>query len=454
VGGLEPLSLDDSLWRRADVGQALDSRDFGALFRLVHKYGRGSQTQIAVAVGMDQGGVSNIIRGRRGVEALEVIERIADGLAMPDAARVRLGLAPKAGPGQAPSRPDGSSLARRTVVGAGVAAAVTPAVLGSVLREAAAEAMDFTREASISAVGSGTIAHLEAVVTDLGRSYSYESPLDRFAVARLYRQRVADLIRGRRTLKEARELHVCAAELSVRLAWLAHDLGSPLTAEAYAIDSYTYADEAGNDELCAWASDAMASIAMYAEQPAKAITTAGKGLRKASRTHPLSIRLQAQAARAHARLGQAEEATTLLGTATRLYEALPACTPTRFSVDTGTLAGYAITAYAASSYLSLGDFTQAERHARAALAVHEQVGAASRSPSREAIARLDLAIAQAHRHEPEEAAALGIQALGSSRVVDSVLARAAALDAALLTGHPELTCAHTFHEQYQTLTRC
>lgn len=121
-----------------------------------------------------------------------------------------------------------------------------------------------------------------------------------------------------------------------------------------------------------------------------------------------------------------------------MYTEQPACTPTRFSVDTGTLAGYAITAYAASSYLSLGDSTQAERHARATLAVHEQAGAASRSPSREAIARLDLAIAQAHRHEPEEAAALGIQALGSSRVVDSVPVRAAALDAALLTGHPEL----------------
>lgn len=94
---------------------------------------------------------------------------------------------------------------------------------------------------------------------------------------------------------------------------------------------------------------------------------------------------------------------------------------------------------------------QPERHARTALAVHEQAGAESRSPSREAIARLDLGIAQAHRHEPEEAAALGIQALGSSRVVDSVLVRAAALDAALMTGHSELACVHTFHEQYQAL---
>jgi hypothetical protein len=54
-----------------------------------------------------------------------------------------------------------------------------------------------------------------------------------------------------------------------------------------------------------------------------------------------------------------------------MYAEQPACTPTRFSMDTGTLAGYAITAYAASSYLSLGDSTQAERHARATLAVHE-----------------------------------------------------------------------------------
>ena len=53
------------------------------------------------------------MRGTALVEALEMFERIADGLAMPDRARIALGLAPRARPsgGDIPSRDTGSVLA-------------------------------------------------------------------------------------------------------------------------------------------------------------------------------------------------------------------------------------------------------------------------------------------------------------------------------------------------------
>jgi hypothetical protein len=56
-------------------------------------------------------------------------------------------------------------------------------------------------------------------------------------------------------LAEARELYVHGAYLSRILADLALDLGSRLTARAFAIDSYRLASDAGHDELCAWAAD-------------------------------------------------------------------------------------------------------------------------------------------------------------------------------------------------------
>ncbi|MFF4733412.1 helix-turn-helix domain-containing protein [Streptomyces mirabilis] len=74
-------------------GGALRARDVGALFRYAQQYAGVSQARIAAAVGMAQGRVNEIINGRREVSRLDVYERVADGLLMPDDARHLLGLA-------------------------------------------------------------------------------------------------------------------------------------------------------------------------------------------------------------------------------------------------------------------------------------------------------------------------------------------------------------------------
>ncbi|MES5823546.1 helix-turn-helix transcriptional regulator [Streptomyces sp. RG80] len=65
----------------------------GAVFRHAQQYSGASQSRIAVAAGMTQARVNEIINGRREVSRLDVYERIADGLRMPDDARHLLGLA-------------------------------------------------------------------------------------------------------------------------------------------------------------------------------------------------------------------------------------------------------------------------------------------------------------------------------------------------------------------------
>lgn len=90
----EPITLPDAAWRTQTAAEALRSRDAAGLLRLAHRHGA-SQHRIANAVGILQGRVSEILRGQRQVEALEVFERIADGLAMPDHARIAMGLAPR-----------------------------------------------------------------------------------------------------------------------------------------------------------------------------------------------------------------------------------------------------------------------------------------------------------------------------------------------------------------------
>jgi hypothetical protein len=65
-----------------------------AVLRLVQRYGQVSQVRLANATGIAQGRVNEIVNGRRQVTALEVFERIADGVSMPDEARMLTGLAP------------------------------------------------------------------------------------------------------------------------------------------------------------------------------------------------------------------------------------------------------------------------------------------------------------------------------------------------------------------------
>ncbi|MFE7277929.1 helix-turn-helix domain-containing protein [Streptomyces sp. NPDC057623] len=90
---LEPIQLPDWAWERAEVRQSLRARDIGAVFRHAQQYAGASQARIATATGMTQARVSEIMSGRREVSRLDVYERIADGLHMPDDARHLLGLA-------------------------------------------------------------------------------------------------------------------------------------------------------------------------------------------------------------------------------------------------------------------------------------------------------------------------------------------------------------------------
>ena len=89
------IQIPASFWERPEVVAALRNRDIGRFFALVQQYTGASQTQIGIACVMPQGKVSDIISGIQQVEKLEVFDRIADGLGLPDPARISLGLAPR-----------------------------------------------------------------------------------------------------------------------------------------------------------------------------------------------------------------------------------------------------------------------------------------------------------------------------------------------------------------------
>jgi hypothetical protein len=93
--GREPIAIADEAWRREEVVAALRARDVGALLRFAQRHTGASQFRLSVAIGMGQGRVNEIINRKREVTRLDVFERIADGLSMPDDSRMVLGLAPR-----------------------------------------------------------------------------------------------------------------------------------------------------------------------------------------------------------------------------------------------------------------------------------------------------------------------------------------------------------------------
>ncbi|NKY27985.1 hypothetical protein [Nocardia gamkensis] len=89
------IDVPAAVWHKPEVAALLRRRDVSALLRSIQRYTGASQARIAGAVGLGQGRVNEIINSRRTVTRFDVFERIADGISMPDHARVLFGLAPR-----------------------------------------------------------------------------------------------------------------------------------------------------------------------------------------------------------------------------------------------------------------------------------------------------------------------------------------------------------------------
>jgi tetratricopeptide (TPR) repeat protein len=352
-----------------------------------------------------------------------------------------------------PMLEEGDRTNRRDALKLGLIGAAAPEVIRRVLADAADEAMEFTRLSSASGVGAGTLDHLQAVLTDLDQAYYRQPRAEVFTVARTYRRRVHELIQGPRTLRETRELYVYAGWLDEELAWLALNLGDARAAKAYAIDCHEHADQAGHAELCGWAADVLSTIPMYGGSMTHAITPVRKGILKTPRNSPIAVRLRANAARIHARLGQRDECEEMLRQAREVHERLPSEAPLRFTADAGPVLEYTLLDYTARSYLWLGDNESAKTHAEQALSVIESVSPEQRWRTKEASARFDLGLALARLGEPEEAAAHGHKALTIGGGYRLLLTQVSQLDKTLTSQYPDLSEVREFHERYRTLSQ-
>ncbi|MGW0735110.1 ASCH domain-containing protein [Streptomyces sp. NPDC002851] len=286
-----PLTIPDSLLQSEAMQRACAARDFQEIFRLVNRRTGSSYAVMAAAIGkMTSARVSDIVRGVRGIRGREVIERVADAFGIPGET---LGLAKRSWEYTGPAEVEKTK--RRDAVKLAGLAFAAPAVTAEILEQAAAEAVEFTRQAEASALDFGTLDHLDLAVVEFNRAYSLKPPQQVFEAVLDYRRKVDALLKAEHTHRQGRELFAFAGWLSELLAWLAHDLGNARTGLAFATDAFAHGQQAGHGQLCAWAMDAAASINLYEQRPAQALAAARRGLAEAPGGHPLTVRLHAQA---------------------------------------------------------------------------------------------------------------------------------------------------------------
>ena len=276
----DPRAIPAAFWERPDVCQALRRRDMSALFRLLQQYLGLSQTRIGTAVGLGQGRMSEVINGIRQIRDVKVFERIADGLDMPDHARVLLGLTPRqitAPPPRSPSATSGQDieLLRQITAAGRIDAAVV-----RVLQGETDNIRLLDRRLGAPAVAGKLDAHIGQIETSL-----------RYSLRPGNRQQLARAL----------------ADASALAGWQAIDMNRLPRAWAHFERATAAAREAGDPCLLAFAAGEQAYVLLDLHRPSEALAMVRAAYEETRTAIPHQVRSWLRAAEAEMAAAAGEE---------------------------------------------------------------------------------------------------------------------------------------------------
>jgi transcriptional regulator with XRE-family HTH domain len=424
----EPLSVPDDLWADRDVERALVDRDIASLFRVLMRDTGASQARIGAAVGLEQGYVSRIMAGRK-VASIDVLERIADGLNMPNRCRHSLGLAGRDGSPQfvddlGPIHPGPGISGPRSwheVVNGAVEMWRRDVNRRDVLRQAAFSPVAyavpalrwFTSSTDEPVVGEGhrlvgppdvdTIREVTSAYRRLDNEYGGGHGRD--AVARYLDREVAPLLReGRYAPPTGKALLSSTAELVQLAGWQAYDVAEHAIAQRYFVQALNLAGAAEDESLGAEIMAAMSHQATYLVDTDTGIDLARAAGRAAKRAGVQALVAEAFVleAHAHARTGDGR------GCATALHAAETALDRADRSADPQWITYFGeayLSAKFAHCFRALGNAKQAERFAVRSLRMDQ------RYVRGRAFNLALLASVYVQQNEPDRAAGIGVEAV-------------------------------------------
>lgn len=284
ASAFDPPEIPPYFWQRSDVHGALSERDMGVLFRLLNEQVKLSQTRIGTAVDLSQGRIGEVIRGTRRISGLHVFERIADGLNMPDEARLLLGVSrhqescgaqPPVGASVIDAQ--GSELLRQITAARGID--------GTVIRVLQGET-DAIRLLDRRMGAPAVAGKLEAHISHLETSLSYS------------------LRPGNR-----QQLAAVLADASALAGWQAIDMGRLPRSWTHFERATTAAREAGDNCLLAFSAGEQAYVLLDLQQPAEALEMVQAAYEETHAAVPHQIRGWLRAAEAEMAAAAGQEAS-------------------------------------------------------------------------------------------------------------------------------------------------
>ncbi|TDC33599.1 XRE family transcriptional regulator [Micromonospora sp. 15K316] len=436
---LDPLRIPDDVWSDTVIRDAVGRRDVGELFRRISQLTGASQTRVGAAVGLEQGYVSRIISGRK-VTSIEVLERIADGLRMPDGSRMALGLAPRSRTchqcmdPSTEQRKSGTPTRQRWRIQVRDATRLWDGDMNrrAVIRGLAFNSVGyalpalrwFTAPADQHIAASGrrvvgtpdidTIRAMSANYRQLDNQHGGGHARD--AVARYLHQDVAPLLtEGRYEPATGRKLLSAVAELTQLAGWQAYDLAEHGVAQRYLTVALDLARAADDVRIGAEIMAAMSHQATYLGHNSAGVELARAARETAHRAGSAVLTAEAHVMEAHAHAVGGDEKAC----AKALHLAEQTLDRADRTGDPQWL-GYFDEAYLSAKFAhcfhALGKPVHAERFATRSLRMDE------RYVRGKSFNLALLASVQIQRGEPDRACAIGAEALALTTTLHSTRA--------------------------------
>ncbi len=276
-------------------------------------------------------------------------------------------------------------------------------------------ALELTRRATASEVGTATVEQIEQAVDGLAVAYPGTPPAVLLAQVRAHLGYVTSLLDRRATFAEHGRLLVAGGWLSLLAATCLIDLRRRAAALAHLRTAAQIAKETGHTEIAAWCLETRAWQFLTDGDYPRAAELAQAAQRAAPDRGSAVIQATAQEGRAWARMGAGPETRDALARTEALVSPLPmpGQPDHHYRYDPAKS-----DAYAATTLSWLGD-PAAECYARQVLARVETTLDGPPRPRRAATARLDLALALTATGRPDEAAATTMEAVTSGLLVPS-----------------------------------
>ena len=255
-----------------------------------------------------------------------------------------------------------------------------------------------------SNVGPLTLERLREDAQGLARRFANAPRIDLFESSLLLRDRVFTFLDGRQRVSETKDLYFLATVSLGMLAHATHSLGFRSQAMTHARTGLLCAKEVNHPDLTAWLFGLQSAVSYWDGRTRQAVEFARRGQDLAA-AGSASVWLSANEARAAAALGDHTGTAQALE---RVREARDLVRPDELDTAYGGILSFSTAKeqyFASGTWISLGDGARTRQAAETSIRGYQQGPAEDRARDNEAVAHVNIALADVLSDDLESAQA-------------------------------------------------